>query len=123
MPKPTIVATTTTEITISPQIKRRLLKELKLYAELGAQEKALKQAKKKHAKEIENIQVELEAPSLLVDGFKVTLVAPEKSKLDKKLFVQLGGDLKILEKATKKIPGTSYVRVTAPGEKDEYDDE
>ena len=60
--------------------------------------------------------------SLAIDGFKSTMVFPNRSKLDKKKFVALGGSLELLEKATVSTPGKPYVKVSLPGEKEtEYD--
>lgn len=118
-----VTATTTHTITIEPKLRRQLLKELRLWAELHAQEKAIKLAKAKHAKTVEDIQTEVGESTLDLEGFKSTIVAPMRKKLDKKKFVALGGKLDLLEKATVETPGKAYVKITPPGGKDEEEDE
>lgn len=116
-------ATTTHEIKLSPQVKKKLLTAYRTYAELSLQKKAIKAAQAKLAKTVEDIQVDLGETHLEVDGFKSTIVAPVQRKLDKKLFVSLGGRLDLLEAASPGKPGKSYVKITAPGAKDEEGDE
>ena len=116
-----LTATTTHQLTIAPQIKRKLLLALRTYVELAAQAKMLKLAKKKQTKIVEAIQVELGETSLDIDGFKVTLVAPVPKKLDRKRFVALGGDLGILDAAMVDNPSEAYVKITAPGVADDED--
>lgn len=123
MPSTALLATTTHEVVLKPAVRRQLLKELRLWAELHAQEKAIKLAKSKHAHAVESMQTELGESSIDLEGFKSTIVAPMRSSLDKKKFVALGGKLEILEKATVQVPGKSYLKITAPGAgKDEDND-
>ena len=116
-----VTATTTHQLVIAPQIKRKLLLALRTYVELAAQAKVLKLAKKKQTKIVEAIQVELGETSLDIEGFKATLVAPVPKKLDRKLFVALGGNLELLDAAMVDNPSEPYVKITAPGVADDDD--
>lgn len=119
---PSITATTTHQITITPAVKRQLLKELRLWAELHQQEKAIKLAKTKHAKAVEAIQTELGESSVDLEGFKSTIVAPIRKKFDKIKYVQLGGKLDIYDGAMVDTPGKAYLKITPPGAGDEDDE-
>ena len=111
-----ITATTTHQLKLAPQLKKKLLLALRTYVELGAQKKALDLARSKQSKIVEDIQVELGESSLDIEGFKSTIVAPVRHTLDKKRYVALGGDLDLLERSMVDTPGKSYVRITAPSE-------
>ena len=116
MPTATVAATATTthQLVIAPQLKRKLLLALRTYVELGVQKKALDLARSKQSKIVEDIQVELGESSLDIEGFKSTIVAPVRHTLDKKRYVALGGDLDLLERSMVDTPGKSYVRITPP---------
>ena len=118
-----VTATTTHQIVIAPQIKRKLLLALKTYTELAAQAKVLELAKKKQGSIVEGIQTELGESSIDIDGYKSTIVAPIRKVLDRKRFVALGGNLDILDKAMIDTPSKAYPKITAPGEvKEDHDD-
>lgn len=124
MPKlaQTVTATTTQEITLAPQVRRKLLNEFRLYAELKSQAKALELAMDKHKAAIAAIRNETGEMSLALDGFKTTLVAGERKKFDPKKFVLLGGDLDVYNGAVKKTPIAPFEKITTPGEKDDESD-
>ena len=46
-------------------------------------------------------------------------MAPIRKVLDRKKFVQLGGDLAILDQSYDNVPTKAYVRVTLPGAKED----
>ncbi len=119
----TIVATTTTEVTIAPKVRLKLLSELKAYQRLKQSADEIEAQMKAHKETIDSIRHETGHESIAIDGFKTTLVAPVRSKLDKKLFVRLGGKLDLLEKATTKTPGTSYTKITCPGQTERFEEE
>lgn len=48
---------------------------------------------------------------LEIGGIPVAVIGGDSSKLDKLLFVQLGGSLDMLERATKKNPKKKHVRI------------
>ena len=116
-----LTATTTHQLTIAPQIKRKLLLALKTYTELAAQAKVLALAKKKQGSIVEGIQTELGESSIAIDGYKSTIVAPIRKVLDRKRFVALGGDLEMLDKAMIDTPSKAYPKITAPGAVNEED--
>ena len=117
-----LTATTTHQLTIAPQIKRKLLLALKTYTELSAQAKVLALAKKKQSGIVEGIQTELGESSIDIDGYKSTIVAPIRKVLDRKRFVALGGNLDILDQAMIDTPSKAYAKITAPGATNGDDD-
>lgn len=117
MPKAMITATTTTEVKISPTLKRQLLTELKGYAELKAQRDAIDATMKENRVKVEAIMEKVGETSISVEGYKTTLIAPIKSKLDVKQLIKLGVSRKTIDAATVETPGTPYVKITVPGAK------
>ena len=117
-----LTATTTHQLTIAPQIKRKLLLALKTYTELAAQAKVLALAKKKQGSIVEGIQTELGESSIDIDGYKSTIVAPIRKVLDKKKFIALGGNLDIYEAAMVDTPSRAYAKISAPGVTNSDDD-
>ena len=116
-----VTATTTHQLVIAPQLKRKLLLALKTYTELTAQAKVLALAKKKQGSIVEEIQTELGESSIDIDGYKSTIVAPIRKVLDRKRFVALGGNLDILDQAMIDTPSKAYPKITAPGAADDDD--
>lgn len=120
--KATVSATTTTTVQktvkLAPALRRKLVTALKTYAELATQVRALEHAKKGQSDIVREIQVDLGEDSLLIEGFKTTLVSPVKKTLNKKKFVAKGGDLALLESCYDEIPSSDYVRITPPGNKE-----
>ncbi len=123
MPSLTATATTTHELQLKPAVKKRLLTELRAYADLAAQRKAIDEKMAGCRGVVEEIQIELEESSIELEGFKSTLVAPIRKVFDRKKFVRLGGDLAIYESAQVSAPGKAYVKITAPGTKSEDDND
>jgi len=125
MPKlaATITATTTQEVEITPKLRTQILNKLHAYAGLRSQIDDLKAKIVELGGEIGDLRDDTGAMSISLEGFKVTLVAPTYRKLNKKKFVALGGDLKILDQATEEKPKKSYNKITVPGEKEEDSDE
>ena len=114
----TVTTTTTHEVTLKPTLRRRLLTELRTYGELKAQRAALDLAMTKHRSAIEGYLGETGEASLSLEGYKVTLVCPITSRLDKMKLVEQGVTTAQIEAATVTTPGRSYVKVTVPGERD-----
>lgn len=110
-----VTATTTHQLMLKPTLKKKLLTALRTYVELGLQKKAIEFARSKQSKIVEEIQVELGESSLDIEGFKSTIVAPIRKVFDKKLFVALGGNLDLYERAMVATPGTPYMKITPPG--------
>ncbi len=112
MPSLTATATTTHELQLKPAVKKRLLTELRTYADLAVQRKAIDEKMAGCRGVVEEIQTELEETSVELEGFKSTIVAPMCTTFDKKKFVRLGGDLAIYENVSGERTTQATVRVS-----------
>lgn len=108
--------TTTKDIRLAPQLRTKLLKELRAYQAIEEQLKALEHAKAKHKTAIGKLRDETGEQSIKLDGFTVTLVAGVSTKLDKKLLIQQGVTMAMIENATVVTPKRAYDRISLPGE-------
>lgn len=117
MPKLAVTATTTTEIRIAPQLKKQLLTKLNTYASMKQKRDELDAAMKLNRVEVEEIMEKVGETSIAVDGFKTTLIAPIKRRLDPKKLVKLGVSMDTINAATVETSGTPYVKITVPGAK------
>ena len=113
-----VTTTQTTEVKLQPKLKKKLLLNLKTYATLHAQKKAIEAAMDKHKSVVQECMNEAEEEKLSIEGFKTTMVFGTSSKLDKELFVSQGGTLAQLENATVTKPSKPYCKITCPGEKE-----
>jgi hypothetical protein len=123
--------TTTTDVTVTvapkltPALKTKILKKLRIFEEHARNIKIATQAQDKLRAEVLDFIIEGEMFDALmdegikVDEFPLKYVSPEKNTFDKDLFVQLGGNLKTFNDAHRKKPTKSYFKITVPGEKDE----
>ncbi len=122
----TVTATATRVIKLSPTLKKQLLTKLRTYASLTTQKKALDHAMKGHRTDVESIMEEVGESKLEVEGFKTTLIAPVTKKTDldllRRKLLSAGVKLDVVDRAiaaaTTETPGTPYVKITAPGDKD-----
>ena len=121
MPKVALEVTATTkhQVKLSPKVQARLLNDLKAYASAKANRDVLEQSMKNYRGDIEQIMVEAGEERIEVDGFKTTMIAPVRKKLDPKRLVALGVSMDIIAQATVEEPGTPYVKVSLPGGKDD----
>ena len=115
----TVVATTTHQVKIEPKLKRRLLVELRTYAELKSQQAALKKAMDKKRANIEDVLGDIGESSLSVEGFKTTLVAPVRTVLDEKKLIANGVTMDQIEASKTQKATKPYVKVTCPGDRDD----
>jgi len=119
------VATATTvvehQVKLSPALRRKLLTELRTYAELKSQADVIALAIKKGKDKVESVLGEIGESNLSVEGFKTTLVcAKGSSKLDPMKLVALGVSTDLIKKATVEgAPKAPYIKITVPGEKHE----
>lgn len=115
---PTLTATTTqtTEVVLAPRLKRKLLTELRAFQEVKTQISALQNALDAHKVSIEKLRVESGENSLGIEGFKISLVSPVRSSLDKKRLLEAGVSMAQLEQGTVTKPTKPYTKVTVPGE-------
>jgi len=125
-----IAATTTveqtTEVQLTPQLKRKLLTALRTYALKVAEMKSLKTWIEDQKGAVEKLFIEARETDALVngtdiDGFRVKMVFPTSSKLDQKRLMELCPGLtpELLQEATTVKPGKPYVKVTVPGADDQ----
>lgn len=119
MPKLATVTAQSTEVTVEPKLRKRLVLGFKVYAGLKAELDALQAACDTAKAEIEACRVLVGVNSVAVDGFKATRVEGTTSRLDyKKLKAQGVTDAQI-EAATVVTPKKPFTKVTVPGGKDE----
>ena len=121
MPTFSTVATvsTTKEIKLTPVLTRKLLTELRTYAELKDHIKTLEYAADKHKATIGKLREETGEQSVSLEGFTVTLVAGTRKKFNPKKFVSLGGEIEIYNQAIDEVPTKPYEKVTCPHSPDE----
>lgn len=119
-PKATVTATTTHEIKLRPEIKRKLLTELRAWAELRTQQKALKAAIAKHVARVRELRESTGERKLEIEGFKLTDVSGTTTKLDEKaLMVKFDLTQDQIDSCKITKPKKSYEKITAPGDNDD----
>lgn len=122
MPGLTVTTTTVQTLTLKPTVRKKLVGLLRTYGGLKDQEKAIELAKKQTRGGIGAILEDVGESTLKIEGFTATFVAPAKKVLDRKKFVQLGGDLALLDAAYVEQAVTPYVKVSCPKEdKEEFE--
>ena len=125
-PRATITVTTVQEVKLATTVRRKVLTELRTYAELATQAAVLKQAMEKAKNTAHTLlkdaghEKALEA-GMEIDGFKAKLVKGSRKKLDKGILIQLGVTEEMLEEASPEVPTKPYVLITPPGTKEERD--
>lgn len=107
----------TQEVSLKPALKSKLLRELKAYAALRTDLKAIEAALDKHKGVIRGLREEAGVESLSIEGFKTSNVTSLRSSLDKQRLLAMGLTMEMLDEATITKPGKPYERVTCPGEK------
>lgn len=118
---PTLTATTTTTqtVTLTPSLRKKLLLALRTYTSLKDQEKVAKAAKDKQRGIVGECLEEVGESTLKFEGYTATYVAPVKKMLDRKRFVQLGGDLAMLDAAYVEQLVNPYVKISVGGGKED----
>lgn len=124
MPRPSITTTIQTTVKLEPTVKRMLRARLEEHAKLSATARETKERMTRLQGEVEELFVKAGEGAALIagttyEGHRVKLVQPNRSVLDKKKLVELGCDPEWLEEATEEKPSKSYIKITAPGEKEE----
>lgn len=120
---PKVTTTVTTEITLTPALRKRALAELKLFAELQTQQKVLTQAMRKGKDIIQRLfegagEFDVLVQGVVLDGFKMKYVTGTRTILDKGKLIDLGVTVEMLEEATIEKPNAPYLKISVPGEKD-----
>ena len=113
-----LTTTQTTEVVLRPALKSKLLKRLKLYAELRAQSKALELAMDKEKAEIGALREEAGVDKLAIEGFSVAYVTNIRKTLIPAKLIAMGVTTSMLEEATELKPGNPYTKISVPGERD-----
>lgn len=114
----TVTTTTTTEVKLKPVLKTKLLKRLKLYAELRGQLQTIEAAMDKEKAEIRKLREEAGVETLKLDGFTCTNVPNLRTSLSKEKLIEMGVTTDMLEEATIQKPGRPYEKITCPGGKE-----
>lgn len=107
--------TVTTEAEIKPELRAHLSALLSTYKELKFDLDAIQ-----HQMDIEKLAIwgclkEAGVEKAKIDGFSLSVVKGNTSKLDKLKFVELGGSLQQLENATFSKPKKAYLDIDLPG--------
>ena len=121
---PKVTTTTTTEIKLSAALKRKLLTELRTFASLQFQFKALELAMQKRKDTIQQAFETADEFDALVagtklEGFSMKYVAGERKVLDKGILIDLGVSQEMLDEATVSKKIKPYMKISAPGEKED----
>jgi hypothetical protein len=117
---PTVKTEQTVEIKLAPQLKTKILRKLRQYAELKLQAKAIESAQAKIRQETEAAFADagefaaLQA-GIRVDDFRVCHVSPVRTTLDKQRLIAEGVTVAQIEAATLTVPGRAYLKITVPG--------
>lgn len=129
--KVTTETTTKTELKVKPSVLRKLMNELKGYANVHAEAVALKRVGDEHRNTILEMEEELGEKKFKVQGFSVALVTDaEDVRLDKeKLIKRLVNDghysakaaIAMLADCTTRKPKKPFATIRVPG--DANDDE
>lgn len=104
---------------LTPQQSTKLRKHFRQYALLAQKRKALEAQMDTEKGGVEDVLAEVGVEALAQDGFKAKIVAGVRKKFDPKRFVAKGGKLKIYNDSMVEVPVKAYVKISAPGDKEE----
>ena len=121
-PKATTIQTT--EVKLTPTLKRKVLTELKTFAALHEQIRTLKSAMQQRKDKVQKLfedagEFTALTQGVALDGFKAKFVTGERRVINKKKLIALGVTVEMLEEATDQIAIKPYLKLTAPGEREE----
>lgn len=120
---PSITTQITKTVQLAPQVRRKLLTELKGYTALKAQIAALEAQLADRKAGVEALVLESGETSLTIEEFKATLVTPITKRLNPQRLVALGVSTETIQKATEEKLGRTYVKISVSGAKgDEHDE-
>lgn len=112
-----------TEVTIEPRLARKAQLHLKIIEGLQDAIREAKEAMVVEIAHIEKIREVVGVKSFALNGFRVTRVTGDSTKLDRKKMKAAGvTDAQLADWSTTK-PKKAFTKVTAPGEKPETADE
>ena len=121
-PKATTKAEATTDITIKPSVKAKLLKYLANYASAHAEGKAAKAAKDDATFLIRLERERLGVNSLEIDGYKMTDVPGtqfDREATYKKLMSRFDLTIEDIKSCEVYKPKKAFEKITCPGDSDE----
>ena len=121
-PKATTIQTT--EVKLTPTLKRKVLTELRTFAALHEQIRTLKAAMQERKDKVQKFfedagEFNALTQGVSLDGFKAKYVSGVRSILDKKILIGLGVTDEMLAEATRSVPIKPYLKLTAPGDHEE----
>ena len=121
-PKATTIQTT--EVKLTPTLKRKVLTELRTFAALHEQIRPLKAAMQQRKDKVQKLfedagEFGALTQGVSLDGFKTKYIASVRGILDKKILIGLGVSEEMLAEATVTKPSKPYLKITPPGEKEE----
>lgn len=113
--KQTATTTVTQAVRMRPELRKKLVTELRSYATLTAKLKPIKDEIATVTAKVRALREATGEKSLTIDGFKVTDVPGTTSVFDRDLFLSEGGDLELYDRCVVKKPKASYEKITVPG--------
>ena len=105
-----------TEVTIEPRLARKAMLHLKVIEDLQDTIKEAKAALAGEVASVEKIREIVGAKSFALNGFKITRVTGDSSKLDRKKMKTAGVTDAQLESWTTTKPKKAYTKVSCPNE-------
>ncbi len=129
MPRPTLSATTTvtqtTQVKLAVQVKQMLKTRCEEHAKLIAEIKEREARKKRICAEVQDIFAKADQDAALedgtdIDGHKIKMVRGKQKTLDKMGLLQaIGLTPDELDAFYDEKPKKAYIKISAPGEKEE----
>jgi hypothetical protein len=122
--KATTTVETVVDVKLQPKVKTMILDRCKEHQRLAEQMRGCKARQKRIKEEVEELFIKAKEGKALangteVEGHKLKLVCGTRKTLNKTLLVELGCAPEWLAEATEEQDNEPYVRISAPGEKDE----
>lgn len=106
--------TVSEQVQLAPAARVQLLKDLRAFAKVSADIKALEKKKADLNTKVDALREVEGLDKFEIDGFSVSLVAPVREVLDKQKLVALGCKVEWLTKATEQVPTKPYTKITPP---------
>jgi hypothetical protein len=125
MPKLSTTVTQTVELTVEQRVQTMLVARCEEAVKLQAQARETKARLKRIEKEVEELLGKVEAAEALetgatIEGYKLKRVRGKSRKLDTMALMRaVGIDAEELDAFYDEKENTPYIRITAPGQKDD----
>jgi hypothetical protein len=111
--------TTTKQIVLAPQVRKKLVTQLREFQSHKATYDAAKAAMNACKANIGKIRTATGESALEIEGFKISHVQQIRKVLNHKKLIAAGCAQAWIDEATENKPSKAYEKVTCPGEKDE----